>query len=211
MSSVLRFACISRTRVKDVEEKLDGLIALISARKITAQAVVTAPDPIQLAPPPDVPIYVAGIPSMAAKPHFPLYPQPLFYPAPVKTTFSFDDLQAGTIAQALVSSAPVPPPSTNDVIDRKIIGEERAQLLLSEYTTNAEQQFPFVLFPPFVALGYMRRERPFVLLAILTVGAEAPLQARLALEFRKDLAQAMIVESKNSLDLLQGLLIFCTW
>ncbi|EFW99108.1 c6 zinc finger domain containing protein [Grosmannia clavigera kw1407] len=205
--------CKSRTRVRDVEEKLDGLIALIAARKATAaQDAVTALEPVQLASPPDLLASAAEMFFTAPKTQLPLFSQPFFYPSPspVKYTgISLTDFPERTITLSTANTMPVS--LSNDVINRNIIKEEKAQSLLSEYTVNCEQQFPFVLLPPFVTLSHMRRERPFVLLAVLTVGAETHLQARLALEFRKGLAQSLIVESKTGLDLLQGLLIFCTW
>lgn len=98
-----------------------------------------------------------------------------------------------------------------DVIDRGLVQEELASVLLSEFTSYSENQFPFVAMPSYASLSYMRRDRPYVLLAILTVTADTSLQARLALEYRKTFAQAMLVESRNSLDLLQSVLIFCIW
>ena len=101
--------------------------------------------------------------------------------------------------------------SYGDVIDRGLVQEKLASTLLAKFTTYSEKQFPFVTIPSYASLSYMRRDRPYVLLAILTVTAETALQARLALEFRKVFAQAMLVESRNSLDLLQSILIFCIW
>ncbi|ERT00837.1 hypothetical protein HMPREF1624_02070 [Sporothrix schenckii ATCC 58251] len=95
--------------------------------------------------------------------------------------------------------------SYGDVIDRGLVQEELASVLLDEFTTYSEKQFPFVAMPSYASLSYMRRDRPYVLLAVLTVTADTSLQARLALEYRKALSQAMLVESRNSLDLLQSL------
>lgn len=73
----------------------------------------------------------------------------------------------------------------NDVVGRGLVSEEKARQLLDEYMTTTGQLFPFVLLPPTVTLSSMRRERPFVLLAILAVTMEFPHQERLALEFAR--------------------------
>lgn len=192
----------ARTRVRDVEEKLDGLIALISARKeALAQDAALAPETAEAVPQATV---------TDEMPFLDTAPAPDFFSAPAET-ISFNDLLTEPAPPPPVSIAPYPSSPMNDVVGRGLVSEEKARQLLDEYMTTTGQLFPFVLLPPTVTLSSMRRERPFVLLAILAVTMEFPHQERLALEFRKALAQTMIVESKNSLDLLQGILIFCTW
>ena len=201
--------------MKDVEEKLDGLIALISARRETAAgtpataslaAANTSASAIKAAARPQT-----GF-SMAADT---LGMLDMPFPSPVGIEYDFSEMPelGGTpaaLATASAGSHSLTAPG-GDVIDRGLIREEAASHLLAEFTQSLEKQFPFVPMPSYTTLGYMRRERPHALLAILVVAADTALQIRLALEYRKALAQAMIVESKNSLDLLQGILIFCIW
>ncbi|CAK7218335.1 hypothetical protein SCUCBS95973_003449 [Sporothrix curviconia] len=208
----------ARTRVKDVEEKLDGLIALISSRReASASAATSPPAPEPVADPsgsgPSAPVaatsgndfYYSGPISNIANPA---------YPIPIGLDLNFDEMpflgNAGG-SLATLNAGHSLTSSYGDVIDRGLVQEELASVLLTEFTTYSEKQFPFVTMPSYASLSYMRRDRPYVLLAILTVTADTALQARLALEFRKAFAQAMLVESRNSLDLLQSVLIFCIW
>ncbi|CAK7198134.1 hypothetical protein SEUCBS139899_000792 [Sporothrix eucalyptigena] len=136
------------------------------------------------------------------------------YPIPIGLDLNFDEMPyAGSSSGALtnMNAGHSLTSSYGDVIDRGLVQEELASTLLTEFTSYSEKQFPFVTMPSYASLSYMRRDRPYVLLAILTVTADTALQARLALEFRKAFAQAMLVESRNSLDLLQSVLIFCIW
>jgi len=59
----------------------------------------------------------------------------------------------------------------------------------------------------------MMRERPFLLLGIITAMAvnDPPVRHRLDAKFRKVLAQKTIEGDEKSLDLLQGLLVYIAW
>lgn len=73
--------------------------------------------------------------------------------------------------------------------------------------------FPFVLVPPKMTLDSLRREKPFLLLSILTFAAfsNEKLQLKLELELRQSLSKRIIVDSEKSLDLLQGVLVYLAW
>ncbi|KJR87925.1 uncharacterized protein SPSK_07010 [Sporothrix schenckii 1099-18] len=210
----------ARTRVKDVEEKLDGLIALISSRREGSSSAAVAASAVAslsgsaVAGPSEQTTAATSTPNNSY-----FYSQPLnnlppiTYPAPIGFDLNFDEMPYldNSGAPIAMHSSHSLTASYGDVIDRGLVQEELASVLLDEFTTYSEKQFPFVAMPSYASLSYMRRDRPYVLLAVLTVTADTSLQARLALEYRKALSQAMLVESRNSLDLLQSVLIFCIW
>lgn len=204
----------SRTRVKDVEEKLDGLIALISSRNDPSSGTGTPPSSSGPVPGTSASAIAAAAPTNNDFYSDPLDLSGIAYPAPIGMDLNFDEIPyldgpGGSLAPSAGHS--LSSSSYGDVIDRGLVQEELASILLAEFTLYSEKQFPFVAMPSYASLSYMRRERPFVLLAILTVAADTPIQSRLALEYRKAFAQAMLVESRSSLDMLQSVLIFCIW
>jgi len=196
--------------VKDVEDKLDGLIALISSHKQAATSATNQHlDPLKLA---------AGGPSTQTSsspdstedvPHSSSSRSACAaYPARLELLDSPD---------AATTSSPDNSTSHNgnsaarhDVVARGIVSETQARLCLQAYACDAAQ-LPFVLLPPHSALDALRRERPCWLLAALVITTEPPLQDRLVYEFRRMLAQALLVDVRRSLDLLQGLIVFCAW
>ncbi|EPE10741.1 c6 transcription factor [Ophiostoma piceae UAMH 11346] len=205
----------ARTRVKDVEEKLDGLIALISARKDAAAGTPPASSGAAANPPASA-IEAAARSQDSFNMTADTFGMPnTSFPSPIGINYDFSAMPELSGAPAALATASTGNHALTvpggDVIDRGLIKEEAASHLLAQFTLSSEKQFPFVPMPSYTTLGYMRRERPHALLAILTVASDTAQQIRLALEYRKALAQAMIVESKNSLDLLQSILIFCIW
>ena len=97
-----------------------------------------------------------------------------------------------------------------DVIAKGILTTEEASQLLTDFVA-ASAEFPIVLLPFGTNVEYLRLERPCLLLAILTACARDCLQTRLELEFRKSLAENLILKAEKNLDLLQSLLVFLSW
>lgn len=64
-----------------------------------------------------------------------------------------------------------------------------------------------------MTLDSLRREKPFLLLSILSSAASSneKLQSQLELELRESLSRRVIVHGEKSLDLLQGVLVYLTW
>jgi hypothetical protein len=101
---------------------------------------------------------------------------------------------------------------SQDVIGKGIVTYEKAESLLRIYGTHAPN-FPFIVFSSNVPLDILRRERPFLLLSILTLASNSNLQLqdRLESELRETLGRKVIFNGEKSLDLLQGLLIYLAW
>lgn len=101
---------------------------------------------------------------------------------------------------------------SQDVIGKGIINNDKAEALLRNYGTHAPN-FPFIVFPTNVSVDILRREKPFLLLSILTVASsvDLDLQDRLETELRETLGRKVIFNGEKSLDLLQGLLVYLAW
>lgn len=100
----------------------------------------------------------------------------------------------------------------NDVISRGILHFDEAEQSLRLFQTKAPS-FPFVVVPPDVSLTSLRREKPFLLLAILACALQGQKKLRNAieLEIRESLSQKVVVNGEKSMDLLQGLLVYLCW
>jgi hypothetical protein len=99
-----------------------------------------------------------------------------------------------------------------DVIGKGIISYDKAETLLRSYGTHAPN-FPFIVLSPSDSLDSLRREKPFLLLSILTIASTSnlPLQDLLEAELRETLGRKVIFNGEKSLDLMQGLLIYLAW
>lgn len=102
--------------------------------------------------------------------------------------------------------------NTQDVISKGIVSYEDADALLERYRPYPAN-FPFVIILPHVSLESLRRDKPFLLLAILAVSAvkDIKLQSRLELEFKETLSRRVVMNGERNLELLQGLLIYLSW
>lgn len=90
---------------------------------------------------------------------------------------------------------------------------EEAESLLGLYREKMGHLFPFAIAPPHLTSAQMREERPFfwkvvVLEACLFDGRR---QAAMGDELLRELSEAAFVKAQNSIDLLQGLLMFIGW
>jgi hypothetical protein len=73
--------------------------------------------------------------------------------------------------------------------------------------------FPFIILPANPKISTLSKTSPFLLLAILTVSSipHPYLHHQIDHEFRRVLSLKLIVESRKSLDFLQGLLVYIAW
>jgi hypothetical protein len=133
--------------------------------------------------------------------------------APSSETLSF---QQQTQQQTQpIKRFPMPHPSfdrVQDVISKGIVTFQQAEESVRLFRRRASS-FPFVILPSYISLDCLRRERPFLLLAIITFAADynVELQSRLDLELRETLARKVIVNGEKTLELLQGVLVYLKW
>jgi hypothetical protein len=175
-----------------MEQKLDGIFAMLSAnnlkplRKDMNLPDVPYPTPSVGSDPTDSVIGPQPCNVMSNV-------QPLTWMTPLSSSWlKFDESQ--------------------DVIGKGIITYDKAEALIRGYGTHAPN-FPFIVFSPTVSLDSLRREKPFLLLSILTMASTSSqgLQDLLEAELRETLGRKVIFNCEKSLDLLQGLLIYLAW
>ncbi len=179
-------------RVAEMEQRLDGLFAMLSAnsRNVPIKDIKVTDVPYPMPSTPSDQIESAMIPQ----PRSAMNSIPPLTPI-TATSYSwpkFDESQ--------------------DVIGKGIICYDKAETLLRSYGTHA-YNFPFIVLSATASLDSLRREKPFLLLSILTVASSSnlPLQDLLEAELRQTLSRKVIFDGQKSLDLLQGLLIYLTW
>ncbi|KAL4971317.1 hypothetical protein BDW66DRAFT_165454 [Aspergillus desertorum] len=111
---------------------------------------------------------------------------------------------------ATTTNTPRPP---QDVIDSGLLTLEAASLLLQDYRRTLMPYCPFVILPAHATASTLRRDKPFLFLAILTAALydNMPLQRTLELEVKRAISSCMIFDGPISFDMLQGLLVHLAW
>lgn len=99
-----------------------------------------------------------------------------------------------------------------DPVEAGIISSESASSLLKTYR-SWDVSFPFVILKEDVTVDDLRRQKPFLFLAIMTVTTYAtPSRQRALLEkLKSQIAHRVIEKSEKSLEIIQGLLIYVAW
>lgn len=103
-----------------------------------------------------------------------------------------------------------PPFKAYDPVAEGVLDEEHAYRLVKEFQTSFVLSFPFIVIE---GTGpALRRDTPFLFLAVLTVTAyDTPkIQCVLAEELRRQMARN-IEHCQKSLEILQGLLVYGAW
>lgn len=88
-----------------------------------------------------------------------------------------------------------------------------AEALLNSFRSTVSY-LPFIKLSSDTTLSHLNATKGFVLLAILTVASGATTVQKHALyedEFRKALSLKYVAGGERSLELLQGVLIYCAW
>lgn len=128
---------------------------------------------------------------------------------------SLDDSGIGSnTPSGTVSSTPCNTDGkAGDIVDRGVITQELAQVLLDRFRATAAPQFPFVVIPAESSLEVVRNQTRFLFLAIAaTMIFDNPLlQHQLGAELRQQAFQRILLGKDKNLDLLQGLLIYTAW
>lgn len=90
--------------------------------------------------------------------------------------------------------------------------DDEALLILNTYRNDKSQYFPFVVLPPDMTLEELKL-KPFLFMTIMTIGCRHDLerQSSLARRIREVIAQRVLVKGEQSLDILQGLLVYLAW
>ncbi|CEJ55051.1 hypothetical protein PMG11_01329 [Penicillium brasilianum] len=101
-----------------------------------------------------------------------------------------------------------------DVIDRGVVDVDTAQAAFERYVTKMVPEMPMVAFPPGTTMGFVRRERPALFLAILAV-AIGPFKNDIQLKLLDDVyricAERVVVKGEKSLELVQAFIVLAIW
>lgn len=101
-----------------------------------------------------------------------------------------------------------------DVIDKGLVDVETASAAFERYVTKFAPGMPFVVFPPGTTMGYIRREKPILFLAILaiTIGPfKKEIQLKLLDDVYRLIAERIMVKGEKSLELVQALQVVAIW
>ncbi|KAI0399645.1 hypothetical protein F4802DRAFT_602770 [Xylaria palmicola] len=101
----------------------------------------------------------------------------------------------------------------SDIVSRSIITMETATELFSRYTERMAIHLPAVLFPPGTTAADVRKTRPVLFLAIMSVASsEMPkLQRGLVQELMQVFADKLIMKGEKSLELVQSIMVSVIW
>ena len=202
----LHEADVPLRRVAQLEQKLDGLVTLLTTSQPTLQTTsenqactVSLPrSPVSC----DSNQSTAG-PSTAAT-------QSIISDEtnPVE---SVNDGVAQFDLQCTVSAANLP--IVTQEVSRVEPDERQAEILLLEFRSNMTEQFPFVVIRPEETSRSLRSEKPLLWKAIMVAAAHGNCDRQLSLgaSLMEDITTRLLFRAEKSLHLLQALLVFIAW
>jgi hypothetical protein len=90
---------------------------------------------------------------------------------------------------------------------------EEAEAFLGLYRERMGHLFPFAIVPPHLTAAQMQEQRPFFWKVVMLEACLFDGQRQVALgdEILKDISEAAFIKPQNSIDFLQGLLMFVAW
>ena len=89
---------------------------------------------------------------------------------------------------------------------------DEAEECLNFFRTSMTTYFPFVLVSDSMTARELRHDRPFLWLCIMSIASKSTVQQRtLAREIRITMGRELLVEGRNNIDLLLGILVFLAW
>jgi hypothetical protein len=176
-----------------MEQKLDGLMAMLEAKQQQNLTPDATPPPCDIHPEvfPEVQRIASINPSMTLQRREILGNPQQFNFSPLGTSIN----------------------KPADVLSKGIISFQTAEEYLRVFRSK-NAYFPFVVVPHTTSLENLRRERPFLLLAIFAFSSgqvHSNITSILEAELCETLAKRVIMEGEKSLDLLQGLLVYLAW
>ena len=125
---------------------------------------------------------------------------------------SVDGLQSASQSaspRSLISQ----PHLISDIWRQPLFDMASAESLLHTFKSMVTY-LPFIVFPDDCNVSHLAATKPFTLLSILTVASGPQMVQKHALyddEFRKALGLKYVSGGEKSLELLQGVLIYCAW
>lgn len=85
--------------------------------------------------------------------------------------------------------------------------------MLSIFQNRMASQVPFVVIPQNMTADILRKEKPFVYMAVMIVCSfeNTGIQMALGKKMLEYITERLILRGEKSMDLLQGLLIYLSW
>jgi hypothetical protein len=205
MNKTCRPAAITRRRnikkrapskITRMEEKLDGLVSLIRAGA-QAGSVVTSP---ALTGGASDGTYHSGTPTRSPSENNSVSSKSDGYTHSTLTPLTFES--TGTLHNLM-------PSAHREAWE--FTASEAAECLRN-FQTFKLKYFPCVYIPPDTTTEQVQQERPLLWLCIMRLGSKsASRQQLIAKKIRQLIAEAMVIESEKSIDLLLGLLVYMGW
>ncbi|KAF2732906.1 hypothetical protein EJ04DRAFT_565645 [Polyplosphaeria fusca] len=189
---VRRRAPKARSRVKQLEQRVENLIEMLTTNGQASSSLTPAPTSRH---------------EGTTLPGFPA-------PTPDSADQSCETSNSATLS---TDSATTPESHVSgieedwyDPISAGVIDRDYAQSLLDQFKDTFIWSFPFVVVSASAAVETLQREQPFLFLAIVTtMSHDRPLvQHRLTVEFKSQIASRIMIQARRSLDILQGLLVY---
>ncbi|KAL5374714.1 hypothetical protein DPSP01_011732 [Paraphaeosphaeria sporulosa] len=187
----------NRSRVKQLEQRVDTLIDLLANGQTAALPVSSSASPI----PREIDLPLTTPPESSADPdgHSEnAHPQ---YGTPARSPENIPYVQTEPSCIAY------------DPVEAGLLDDCMAESLLQEFRHSYTSAFPFVIVPPSIDGKALRQSHPFLFHAILTVTAhrQVDLQLILAAKLKEQISLRVINHSHKSLELLQGVLLYTAW
>ncbi|KAF9879713.1 hypothetical protein CkaCkLH20_02524 [Colletotrichum karsti] len=212
------------SRVAELEKKIDALTASLQARGTTAAAAPASVPPTVAATTPSVreeTPFRRGWGDHGMARTWPSHDDDgerrSFEAAGIKRKFNDRGDTADTPAEIPEANRPAPPIQMGadyaDVVERGILSAEKASELFERYNTHMMPHMPAVVFPPGTTGDELRRSKPLLFLAIMSVASsESPnVQRRLVKELMQIFAEKIIVTGEKSLEIVQALQVAVIW
>jgi hypothetical protein len=121
---------------------------------------------------------------------------------------------ASSIAIKAAGFDPSPAASIDDAMQLGFLDWNRACKAFDWYRENMSHYLPFVVFPATADANVVKEQQPLLFFAIVTVALTAMpvhVNAELCDMLTKELALRIVYRGERSLELVQTLLVHCTW
>lgn len=128
--------------------------------------------------------------------------------------FLVNEASKSGASSSILADSTAPCHEYADVVDRKILDAATAAKIFYYYTTKMASHMPIVVFPADVAAGTIRKTKPTLFLAILSIASAQDyphLQSILTREIMRAYADQLICKREKSLELIQALQVSTTW
>lgn len=206
-SSRKRTRKLKPTRVAQLEQKLDGLVSLLTTNQSTLKItpLTQASDVLLPRSPVSLDYNVSAVGHSTATPQS----INLDGEAAAAQTLGSDLPPADLLCTTSAGNLPV---TSQGVSQLEPDGQE-AEVLLLEFKTNLTEQFPFVVIHPDITSQSLHHGRPLLWKAIIVAASHenSDRQMGLGASLMEDLTTRLLFRAEKSLDLLQALLVFIAW